>query len=174
MAPDEKQLAELKARCHDLAALRARLGSSALHEATLRQVDTYFLVPRGRLKLREVEGRQAQLVYYERPDLPDVKASRVLLVGVEDGPGMRDLLAAALGVRATVAKLREVWRLEQVQVHLDDVQGLGTFVELEEVVEGPADLPPAQAHLRGLMERLGIPRGDLVARSYGDLVGAGV
>ncbi len=171
MAPDEKLLAELKARCRDLGTVKAKLQGRAVHEATLRQVDTYFVAPTGRLKLREVEGRRGQLVYYERPDLAAVKASRVLLANVEDGPGLRALLTAALGVKATVAKLREIWRWEGVQVHLDTVEGLGTFVEFEEVVEKSRDLPRAQDHLRRLLGELGIRPEALVAMSYGDLVG---
>ncbi len=171
MAPDEKVLAELKARCRELGTVKAELQGRAVHEATLRQVDTYFVAPTGRLKLREVEGRRAQLVYYERPDLADVKASRVLLANVEDGPGLRALLTAALGAKATVAKSREIWRWEEVQVHLDTVEGLGTFVEFEEVVREPQDLPQAQAHLRRLLGELGIGPDALVATSYGDLVG---
>jgi predicted adenylyl cyclase CyaB len=150
--------------------VRAKLEGRAVHEATLRQVDTYFVVPTGRLKLREVEGRRAQLVYYERPDLPDVKASRVLLANIEDGSGLRALLSAALGVKATVAKSREIWRWEGVQVHLDTVEDLGSFVEFEEVVAKSQDLPQAQAHLRRLLGELGIRPEALVATSYGDLV----
>lgn len=170
MAPDEKLLAELKARCRDLGAVRSLLQGKATHVVTLRQVDTYFRVPRGRLKLREVAGRPAQLVYYERPDVPDIKGSRVLLATVEDGPGQRALLAEALGLRSTVTKSREIWRWEGVQVHLDTVEELGTFVEFEEVVEGSRDLAAAQAHLRQLLGELGIAHGDLVAGSYGDLI----
>lgn len=172
MPPDEKLLAELKARSRDLGTVRDLLRGRATHEATLRQVDTYFAVPQGRLKLREVEGRRDQLVYYERPDLPDVKSSRVILATIEDGPGLRALLAAALGVRITVAKTREIWRWEGAQVHLDTVDGLGTFVEFEEVVEDSGGLPKAQAHLRRMLEDLGLHQRDLVAGSYADLLGA--
>jgi adenylate cyclase class IV len=76
-------------------------------------------VPRGRLKLREIEGRPA---------------SQVCLASVEDGTVIRTLLIAALDVRARVVKRHEVWRCEGVQVHLDTVERLGTFVEFEEPV----------------------------------------
>jgi adenylate cyclase class 2 len=164
----EHLLAELKACCPDLAAVRERLRGQGSHEATVRQVDTYFTVPRGRLKLRQVDGRPAQLIYYERPDLP-VKASHVHLASVEDGPALRLLLGAALGIRSTVAKTREIWRWKGVQVRLDTVEGLGTFVEFLEPVENPDAMPEAQEHLRGLMAAVGIREEDLVVPSYGDL-----
>jgi adenylate cyclase class 2 len=171
-ASGELLLAELKARCADLAAIRDRLRNRAAHEATIRQVDTYFAVPRGRLKLREVGGRPAQLIYYLRPDLPAVKASQVHLASVEDGPALRTLLSAAFGIGSSVTKTREIWRWEDVQVHLDTVEGVGTFVEFEELVTGPDAMPGAQTHLRRLMTDLGIRPEDLVDRSYGELVGS--
>ncbi len=168
-ASGQRLVAELKARCGDPAAMRDRLRHRATHEATLRQVDTYFPVPRGRLKLREVAGHAAQLIRYERPDLAAVKSSRVSLVGIEDGPALRALLAAALGIHARVAKTREIWRWEGVQIHLDTVETLGTFVEFEETVEEPNALDQAMSHLRRLMAELGVRENDLVDRSYGDL-----
>lgn len=165
----EHLLAEVKARCDDLAPVRERLRGRGSYEATVHQIDTYFTVPRGRLKLREAAGQSAQLIYYERPDLP-VKASHVHLAVIEDGPAVRTLLGAALGIRSTVAKTREIWRWEGVQVRLDTVEGVGTFVELLEAVEGPDAMPQAQDHLRSLLATVGIREESLVGRSYGDLI----
>src|SRR2546428_3846289 len=83
-ASGPRLLAELKARCGDLARVRDRLRPRATYEATRRQVDTYFSVQRGRLKLREVAGRPAELIYYERSDLATVKPSQVYLASTED------------------------------------------------------------------------------------------
>jgi predicted adenylyl cyclase CyaB len=165
-------LAELKASCSDLLAVRDRLRQRGTHEATLRQVDTYFSAPSGRLKLREVTGHPAQLIYYERPDLTAVKSSKVYVVGVEHGPALLALLTAALGVHARVTKTREIWRWEGAQVHLDVVDGLGTFVEFEEIIEEPGAREEAMNHVRGLMAELGIHPNDLVGPSYGDLTGS--
>jgi predicted adenylyl cyclase CyaB len=137
---------------------------------TLRQVDTYFNIARARLKLRQVRGRPAQLIHYERPDVAAVKSSRVHVASIADGPALRALLAAAFGVRARVVKIREIWRWEGVQVHLDTVSGLGTFVEFEAVVDAPGRVPAARAHLSRLLAGLGLGSADLVDRSYGDLV----
>jgi len=169
-ASGQRLLAELKARCSDLARVRDRLRTRATHKATLRQVDTYFDVPHGRLKLREVAGARAELIYYERTDLTAVISSRVHLVSLGDSQAVLVLLTAALGVRARVTKTREVWRWESVQVHLDTVEGLGTFVEFEKTVEDPQVLEPAMDELRRLMAELGVRGADLVDRSYGDLI----
>jgi adenylate cyclase, class 2 len=168
-ASGPRLLAELKARCSDLARVRDRLRPRATYEATLHQVDTYFSVQRGRLKLREVAGHPATLIYYERSDLAAVKPSRVYLESTEDPSALRGLLGAVLGIRARVTKTREVWRWEGVQVHLDLVEGLGSFVELEETVDEPQGLGKALDHLGRLQADLGIRADDLVDRSYGDL-----
>lgn len=170
--PTSILLAELKARCPDLAAVRKRLQARATHETTVHQTDTYFVVGRGRLKLREVEGRVAQLIQYERPNVAEVKRSAVRLVSVDDSAGLRAALEGALGVWRRVVKLREIWRWEGVQVHLDTVEGLGTFLEFEEIVPDPGRLAAAQAHLRRLLAELGIPSAALLAGSYSDLLGA--
>ena len=168
----EKQLAELKARCADLAAVRARLEPSARHEATLPQRDTYFVVRHGRLKLRETTGGPAQLIFYERPDVATVKPSRIRLAEIADGPALRALLESALGVRARVVKRREIWWWQGVQVHLDTVDGLGTFLEFEATIEdAPAALARAEEHLRRLLAKLDVPLTALVAGSYADLLG---
>jgi adenylate cyclase, class 2 len=168
-ASGPRLLAELKARCGDLARVRERLRPRATYEATRRQVDTYFSVQRGRLKLREVAGRPAELIYYERSDLAAVKPSRVYLASTEDPSALGALLGALLGIRARVTKTREIWRWEGVQVHLDQVEGLGSFVELEEMVDAPQGLGKALDHLGQLQADLDIGADDLVDRSYGEL-----
>src|SRR5207247_1324604 len=100
-----------------------------------------------------------------------VKSSRVHLLQVADGAATRALLEAALGVRARVAKVREIWRWESVQVHVDAVDGLGAFVEFEETVAAERDLEAARAHLADLLARLGVPAEDLCAMSYGEMGG---
>ena len=84
----EKRLVELKARCPDLESIRARLLPAAQLETILVQRDTYFEVPRGRLKLREVSDRSAQLILYDRPDIAAVKGSRIQLAEVPDGAAL--------------------------------------------------------------------------------------
>jgi predicted adenylyl cyclase CyaB len=137
----------------------------------LLQEDTYFAVPRGRLKLRRERGGVAQLIAYERPDLPDQKESRYRIVEIEDAAGLEEALAGALGIIAVVGKERRLFILEGVRIHLDSVDGLGSFIELEGVAEPrDIDLPGLEARLADLRRSFGIEDVDLVGGSYCDLL----
>jgi predicted adenylyl cyclase CyaB len=163
---------ELKARHPDLAAAREtvrRLGAQPA--GTEDQTDTFFHVPQGRLKLREIDGRPAVLIWYDRPDDEGVRPSRYHLVTVEDPAGLRAALAAGLGVRGQVRKRREIFLWHNVRVHLDEVAGLGTFVEFEAVLSPTEDEAISQARLDRLGETLAIDSSLRVSRSYVDLLG---
>jgi predicted adenylyl cyclase CyaB len=166
-------LAEAKARVEDHEAIRARLlREGAARERVVRQHDTFFAVARGRLKLRQEDGG-ALLVYYERPDVAGAKVSRVHLAPIDDARALATLLTAALGRVVVVHKRREIWRWEAVQVHLDAIDGLGRFIELEETVDREEALPAAIAHVLDLLARLAVPATALVATAYADLLARG-
>jgi predicted adenylyl cyclase CyaB len=162
---------ELKARCADLARAAAvcdRLG--ARHAWTRRQVDMYFGVPEGRLKLREEEGVPAVLVAYQRADEAATRECRYDLTAVADAETARAELAAKHGVVARVEKTRTLYLLGNIRIHLDRVVDLGRFIEFEAVMGEEHDDATTQARLRELREAFGIGDGDLVAVSYADLV----
>lgn len=96
------------------------------------QVDTYFRVPKGRLKLREGTIERA-LIYYEREDQHGPKASQVLLHTPTHDNTLKALLTTALGIRVVVEKWREIYFVDNVKIHLDRVERLGTFVEIEAI-----------------------------------------
>jgi predicted adenylyl cyclase CyaB len=167
-----KRNVEIKARVGGLAAVRevvAGLADSGPME--LEQEDTFFVCPRGRLKLRRFAGCvQAELIYYERPEAAGPKESRYLVHPTADPEGLRDVLAAAFGVRGVVRKQRAVFLVGQTRVHLDEVEGLGEFVELEVVLQPQQDAAEGVAVARELMARLGISPSQLVDRAYIDLL----
>jgi len=173
-APQASANLEIKARCLDLAAARAvalRLGAEpALDE---EQRDTYFATARGRLKLRETSSGRAELIPYLRPDRPGVRRSDYRVIEVRDGEGTRVLLGEILGVVRTVRKRREVLFWRNVRIHLDRVEGLGSFLELEAVFDGS---PGAEALQRDALDRLlaelGIAPDACLAGSYESLLGA--
>jgi adenylate cyclase, class 2 len=139
--------------------------------ATLTQRDTYFEAPRGRLKLREEQGRTAaQLIAYERPDLPGSKESSYRLVKVPEPDALREALAAALGVTVVVLKERRLFTFEGVRIHLDRVDGLGDFIEFEGVAEDGGDPARFAELLDQLRASFGIADRDLVPESYSDLL----
>jgi adenylate cyclase, class 2 len=165
-----KHLVELKARYEDLGKARALL-SGAERVVTVKQLDTYFSLGERRLKLRSMEGaKEGQLVYYERPDVGGVKESRVLLAAIPDAKAVRDILAQVMPVKAEVRKTREIYRFQGVQVHLDTVQGLGKFLELEKVLAQESEREEGRKHLETLRAYFQIPEEDLMASSYSDLL----
>jgi homotetrameric cytidine deaminase len=145
--------------------LAAALALGATDRGILRQRDTYFHVPSGRLKLREESPGAATLIQYVRPDSQDARDSRYRLIPVADPEELRAGLEAALGVLAVVEKERRLLLWESVRIHLDRVAGQGTFVELEDVEGEPA-------RVGRVAEALAIDRERTLAGSYAD--GAGL
>ena len=126
---------EFKACLMDLAAARRIAEGVATERVGVeRQVDTYFCVARGKLKLREIEGRGAWLIGYERSREVDSRPSDYRLVEIPDPRGLRETLADALGVRGVVSKVREIFLHRNVRIHLDQVEGQGDFLEFEAVL----------------------------------------
>jgi len=105
----------------------------------LRQTDTYFATPRGRLKLRETAGFQAELIFYERDEHGTDRASDYEVAHSNEPDALRGLLAASLGVLATVRKRRTLLVLDGTRMHLDNVEGLGAFMEIEVPVQDGDD-----------------------------------
>jgi len=128
-------------------------------------------VPHGRLKLREIDGATAELIQYARPDEPTARASDYVLALVTDPDRLRDALARALGVRAVVAKRRALYLWRHTRIHLDDVDGLGAFLELETVITDQSEAE-ARAEIAEAAAALGIRDEDRLAGSYVDLVEA--
>jgi homotetrameric cytidine deaminase len=160
---------EIKARDADPAAtLERALALGATDEGVVRQRDTYFGRARGRLKLRGQSTGAAQLIAYERPDAGEARTSAYRLVDVRDPLELREALDAALGTLVVVEKRRHLLLYENVRIHLDEVEDLGTFVELEAVAAPTSDLSRERALVARLTEQLAL--GEPVAGSYSDLL----
>jgi homotetrameric cytidine deaminase len=162
---------ELKARDADPeATLQRALALGASDEGVLRQRDTYFGRARGRLKLRELldPPARAQLISYQRADDAQARTSAYRIADVADPDALREALDAALGTRAVVDKRRHLLLYENVRIHLDDVEGLGAFVELEGVAAPESDLSREHELVERLRSELRL--GDRVPVSYSDLL----
>jgi len=165
-----KRLVEFKARYEDLGKARALL-ARAEHVGTFRQIDTYFSLGERRLKLRTVQGREdGQLVYYERPDTGGVRESRVILASVPDARAVLDILSRIMPVQAEVRKVREIYRHQGVQIHLDSVEGLGKFIEFEKALDDESQRDEGQRQLESLRAYFQISDEDVMASSYSDLL----
>ena len=171
MAVSLRRNLEFKVGHADLKAAREALGQLGARFAAIEdQRDTYFRVPQGRLKLREIDG-PATLIWYDRPDREDVRPSAYYLVPVADAEAMRAVLAAALGIRGEVCKHREIHLWHNVRIHLDQVAGLGSFVELEAVLVSETDEAASADRLDRLRSALQLSGREQIAGSYADLLG---
>ena len=163
---------EIKARVPDPEALLARAEALATEETqTILQTDTFFQVPTGRLKVREFADGSGELICYERPDGEGPKTSTYDIARTGDGAALRRVLAAALDVRGVVSKKRLLVMVGRTRIHLDEVEGLGSFMELEVVLAGDDSRSQGEKEAAELMEKLGITSADLVRGAYIDLLG---
>jgi predicted adenylyl cyclase CyaB len=160
---------EFKARLRDERHVRRMLTElNARFAGTDRQVDTYFAVADGRLKLREGKIENS-LIYYERPNQARARASKVTMTVLAPGNTLKPVLAAALGVRAVVEKRREIYYVGNVKIHLDRVRGLGQFLEVE-AMSRSGNLAQVRQQAKDFQKRFAVRDDDMVPESYADLV----
>uniref|UniRef100_A0A670ZV25 CYTH domain-containing protein n=1 Tax=Pseudonaja textilis TaxID=8673 RepID=A0A670ZV25_PSETE len=165
---------EIKARVQDLALLISRVEQlSGSPGSLLLQTDTFFRVPHGRLKVRDFRDGHGQLVFYDRPNSTGPKLSRFTISPTDDPGGLVAALSQALGEQGVVKKERHLYVVGQTHVHVDRVEGLGGFVELEVVLEEQQSPQEGEAVAWQLMSQLGIEEKDLVGGAYLDLLLAG-
>ncbi|HWD17971.1 MAG TPA: class IV adenylate cyclase [Verrucomicrobiae bacterium] len=160
---------EIKARCGNWKMIQAALRRLGARRAgTLRQVDTYFHVPSGRLKLREFSRTRAELIFYRRAENTSRRWSHYEIYDAPRPAILRQMLAAALGVKAVVQKRRVLYLHRNARVHLDEVKGLGKFLEIE-IVEPPT-AAQGRVLLQELLREFALPERDFLRESYSDLI----
>lgn len=150
------------------ASLAVCRGLGAHDHGEIRQRDTYFAVARGGLKLREETPGRPHLIQFERASEPQQRESRYRIAEVSDPETLRVALTAALGTTVVVCKTRRLFLWRQVRIHLDMVEGLGSFIELEAVAPPDSDLSAEHALVETLRERLGITDERLIASGYAE------
>ena len=146
--------------------------SSATPEV-LNQEDHYFNNPKGRLKLRITAGERGQLIYYERPDETGPKVSSYQIYETDFPEYLLDILSSSCGLRNSVRKTRYLYIYENTRIHLDMVEKLGEFIELEVIMGVEDKYEEGKMKANYLIERLGISEEDLIECSYIDLLEAG-
>jgi len=162
---------EWKAPARDFERLQQLAGELAGAPPTLlEQIDTFFNVARGRLKLRRLGPDHGELIHYTRDNRPGPKQASYERAHTDQPDALRALLARALGVRGEVRKSRWLYLCGQTRIHLDEVEGLGRFLEVEVVLQpgqSPADGERIAEEMR---RRLGVAAEDLLAVAYVDLL----
>lgn len=136
----------------------------------LEQLDTFFLAAHGRLKLRQLAADHGELIYYERADQAGPKRSAYSLVSTDQPEALSALLARALGVRGTICKRRWLYRVGQTRIHFDEVEELGTYLEVEVVLESGQAVSEGERIAEEIRRQLGVRDEDLVEAAYIDLL----
>ncbi|XP_041636984.1 uncharacterized protein LOC121505596 isoform X2 [Cheilinus undulatus] len=162
---------EIKAKVSDPTKFAEKAAQLSQSEGTIiRQHDTFFNCSQGRLKLRDFMNKSGQLIFYERPDTDGPKLSRYSISPTNDPPSLRAVLSDALGVKGEVKKERRLFLIGQTRVHLDEVEGLGNYMELEVVMRPEQTVEEGQQIAEDLMEKLGVSKESLVTGAYMDLI----
>jgi len=162
---------EIKARARDFKEIQRRAEKLSDAPVTvIPQEDTFFKVEHGRLKLRVLSSAPAQFIYYERPNQGGPKRSDYHIAETSDPENLKRVLELAYGVRGVVRKTRYLYTVGQTRVHLDDVDGLGQFIELEVVLRPNQADADGQAVAEELMRKLGVEPRDLLEGAYMDLM----
>jgi len=162
---------EIKARCSSPDNVRTYLHANNARFAGLDiQTDTYFRVRNGHLKLRE-GNIENYLIYYERENINGPKNSVFNLIPVNEAGELKMALTRSCGVKTTVEKKREIYFIENVKFHIDEVPGLGTFVEIEagNILADKTRLE-LETQCRFYLGEMGIRAEDLVSQSYSDMM----
>ncbi len=163
---------EIKAKYNDFERAKEILKNlGASFSAKIRQVDTYYDVQKGRLKLRQSSEEEPDcLIFYEREDIKGPKRSNLKIFDIEDACQLKEVLDAALKTKIIVDKVRELWWLDNVRIHLDEVKGLGKFIEFEVVTKTEKDIQKSTERANELMKLFEIKESDLIEKSYSDLL----
>lgn len=162
------KLLELKCKVGSLDDVKKSVNKlKARYIGVFHQIDTYFNVQKGRLKLREVENeKKSDLIYYEREEILEPKESDVLIVEIQNTASFKDIMTKVLGKKVVIDKTREIYRHKETQIHLDTVKDLGSFVEFERRLN---DLQIDHKALEELIRHFDLKKEDLVRGSYSDL-----
>ena len=164
---------EIKARISSVDALAERVAALADEgPIAIAQDDTFFPCPNGRLKLRTFAPDHGELIYYRRADAAGPKESFYLRSTTTEPGVMRDALTQAYGQAGRVVKQRTLFLVGRTRVHLDEVVGLGTFLELEAVLQDGESTEDGVREAHALMAQLGVDAADLVEGAYVDLLEA--
>lgn len=162
---------EIKARMEDVADVRKfaeRIADSGPFE--LVQDDTFFCCDQGRLKLRVTAEGEGDLIFYRRDNRPGPRESFFLRSQTSDPGALRELLAAAFGQFGRVRKQRTVYLVGRTRIHLDIVENLGHFLELEVVLREDESVEDGSLEANRVMKVLGIVEEQLVKDAYIDLI----
>ncbi|RQW03472.1 CYTH domain-containing protein [candidate division KSB1 bacterium] len=162
---------EIKARIENVTAIVAQVAALADGgPIEIIQDDTFFSCPNGRMKLRTLSATQGELIFYRRSDCAGPKES-FYLISATTAPGtLREILSSGYGQVGRVRKHRTLFLVGRTRIHIDQVENLGDFIELEVVLADAEGADSGEAIARDLMKKLGISSNQLCEGAYIDLL----
>ena len=162
---------EFKAKASNLEELEIRLLKlDPLFVGEDKQTDTYFNVQTGRLKLRE-GNIENSLIYYERSDTAGAKQSDVLLYQHPADKNLKEILSKVHGIFVVVSKIRRIYFVDNVKIHFDKVDGLGTFLEVEAIDKsGNMDIQFLRGQCSTYASLFDIKEDEYISHSYSDMI----
>ncbi|MFC1726546.1 class IV adenylate cyclase [candidate division KSB1 bacterium] len=162
---------EIKARINDFNKIIEKV--EQIHTdgpVILEQEDIFYRCPFGRLKLRIFKDKNSELIYYRRPDQTGPKNSLYYILRISKPELVNSLLSVFPGRRGVIKKTRKVYFVENTRVHLDEVENLGKFLELEVVLKPGNSADEGIRTAEKLMEHLEINKENLIDKAYIDLL----
>jgi adenylate cyclase, class 2 len=160
---------EVKARIQNVSeAIKVAHSISATYAGELLQTDTYFHVVKGRLKLREIDNTNSELIYYNRSEEMSDRISNFDIFPCQYSNQLKLMLEKGLGIKAIVQKKRKLFMYQNTRIHIDDVRHLGMFIEIESPVE--SSIEPAKKIVDFLVKKFSIDESQVILNSYLDLV----
>jgi predicted adenylyl cyclase CyaB len=167
----ESRNVEIKARISSIEALVPRVAALADQgPVEIEQYDTFFVCERGRIKLRALSATEGQLIFYRRANQAGPKESRFVISPTASPDSLRDTLTLAYGSAGRVRKHRTLYLVGRTRVHLDRVESLGHFLELEVVLAAGESPDAGVKEARALMTALGLADDQLIDGAYVDLL----
>ena len=161
---------EFKARCNTEQSESILKKMNPLFVGTDYQLDTYFNVPNGRLKLREGNIENA-LIHYHRINTKNAKQSNVILYQHQRDEKLKEILSKALGVMVAVKKTRKIYLIDNVKFHFDEVNELGSFIEVEAIdKDGTIGIEKLKQQVDHFIQLFGVAKDHFIAESYSDLL----
>jgi len=164
---------EIKAKCGNLGMYEEKLRKLGAELIRVEeQRDTYFSILEGRLKVRELPST-ARLIYYVRENISGPKKSDVLIFDIDDMNRyqvLMDILKRLFPIQCIVKKNRKIYKFQNIQIHLDTVEGLGSFLELEGVLQEGQTISSLRKQIGDFQKILSIKKGDLLNVSYSDML----
>jgi predicted adenylyl cyclase CyaB len=163
---------EIKVRINDqqksfVTTIASRLGEGPQR---LHQVDTFFNTSEGRLKLREITGGTSELISYSREDVAEPRICNYLRFEVEQPIELKKMLEKSVGIRCVVEKDRDVYLIDQARIHVDQVQHLGQFLEIEVVLRSDQQEEAGAEIMESLLEQFQLDSTGFVDKAYADLI----